>query len=67
MAQRPEVRLSTFLVRRLLALSLDSAPAPLLRVLDTSMGQTITSVVDMVSFAGDLRRAAKKIAAPELA
>ena len=31
------------------------------------MGQTIPSVVDMVSYAGDLRRAAKQTAAPETA
>lgn len=31
------------------------------------MGQSITSVVDMVSLAGDLRRAAKQAGAPELA
>jgi hypothetical protein len=29
------------------------------------MGQTITSVTDMVSYAGDLRRAAKQAATPE--
>jgi hypothetical protein len=29
------------------------------------MGQTITSPVDMVSYAGDLRRAAKQVASPE--
>ena len=28
------------------------------------MGQEITSVADMVSYAGDLRRAAKQVAAP---
>jgi hypothetical protein len=31
------------------------------------MGQTITSAIDMVSYAGDLRRAAKQAAAPDLA
>ena len=31
------------------------------------MGQTITSIADMVSYAGDLRRTAKQTAAPELA
>jgi hypothetical protein len=31
------------------------------------MGQTITSVVDMVSYAGDLRRAAKQAPTPEMA
>ena len=31
------------------------------------MGQTITSVVDMVSYAGDLRRAAKQAPTPEVA
>ncbi|MEY4966020.1 MAG: hypothetical protein RL274_1603 [Pseudomonadota bacterium] len=31
------------------------------------MGQSITSIVDMVSLAGDLRRAAKQAGAPELA
>jgi hypothetical protein len=31
------------------------------------MGQTITSVVDMVSYAGDLRRAAIKAPTPEAA
>ena len=31
------------------------------------MGQTISSVVDMVSYAGDLRRAAKQAQSPELA
>jgi hypothetical protein len=31
------------------------------------MGQTITSVVDMVSYAGDLRRAAKVAPTPETA
>jgi hypothetical protein len=31
------------------------------------MGQAITSVVDMVSYAGDLRRAAKQAATPEAA
>jgi len=31
------------------------------------MGQTITSVTDMVSYAGDLRRAAKQAPAPEVA
>jgi hypothetical protein len=31
------------------------------------MGQTITSATEMVSYAGDLRRAAKQAAAPELA
>lgn len=30
------------------------------------MGQTITSVVDMVSYAGDLRRAAKLAPTPEV-
>lgn len=30
------------------------------------MGQTITSVVDMVSYAGDLRRAAKQAPTPEV-
>ena len=29
------------------------------------MGQTISSVTDMVSYAGDLRRAAKQASAPE--
>jgi hypothetical protein len=29
------------------------------------MGQTITSVTDMVSYAGDLRRAAKQATTPE--
>ena len=29
------------------------------------MGQTITSAVDMVSYAGDLRRAAKQAPTPE--
>ena len=31
------------------------------------MGQAITSVVDMVSYAGDLRRAAKQASTPETA
>jgi len=31
------------------------------------MGQTISSVVDMVSYAGDLRRAAKQAPTPEVA
>ena len=31
------------------------------------MGQTISSVVDMVSYAGDLRRAAKQTPSPETA
>lgn len=31
------------------------------------MGQTITSVIDMVSYAGDLRRAAKQEPSPETA
>ena len=31
------------------------------------MGQTINSVVDMVSYAGDLRRAAKQAPTPEAA
>jgi len=31
------------------------------------MGQSITSVVDMVSYAGDLRRAAKQAPTPEAA
>ena len=31
------------------------------------MGQTITSVVDMVSYAGDLRRAAKQASTPDTA
>jgi hypothetical protein len=31
------------------------------------MGQTIPSATDMVSYAGDLRRAAKQVSAPELA
>jgi len=31
------------------------------------MGQTINSVVDMVSYAGDLRRAAKQAPSPEAA
>jgi hypothetical protein len=31
------------------------------------MGQTITSVTDMISYAGELRRAAKREPAPELA
>jgi len=31
------------------------------------MGQTITSVTDMVSYAGDLRRAAKQAPTPEMA
>ncbi|MES2471562.1 MAG: hypothetical protein V4601_01850 [Pseudomonadota bacterium] len=31
------------------------------------MGQSITSVTDMVSMAGELRRAAKQVPAPELA
>ncbi|HET7086345.1 MAG TPA: hypothetical protein VFI23_16345 [Rhizomicrobium sp.] len=31
------------------------------------MGQTISSVVDMVSYAGDLRRAAKQAPTPETA
>ena len=30
------------------------------------MGQTITSVIDMVSYAGDLRRAAKLAPTPEV-
>jgi hypothetical protein len=30
------------------------------------MGQTITSVLDMVSYAGDLRRAAKQAPTPEI-
>ncbi|HVW75700.1 MAG TPA: hypothetical protein VHC39_18830 [Rhizomicrobium sp.] len=30
------------------------------------MGQTITSVIDMVSYAGDLRRAAKQAPTPEI-
>ena len=39
------------------------APAPCYRV---EMGQTITSVLDMVSYAGDLRRAAKQAPTPEI-
>jgi hypothetical protein len=31
------------------------------------MGQTITSPIDMMSYAGDLRRAAKQTAVPEVA
>lgn len=31
------------------------------------MGQTITSATDMVSYAGELRRAARRAPAPELA
>jgi hypothetical protein len=31
------------------------------------MGQTITSVTDMISYAGELRRVAKRAPAPELA
>ena len=31
------------------------------------MGQTITSVTDMVSYAGDLRRAAKEALTPDIA
>ena len=31
------------------------------------MGQTITTVTDMISYAGELRRAAKRAPAPELA
>jgi hypothetical protein len=31
------------------------------------MGQTITSVIDMVSYAGDLRRAAQKVPDPNVA
>lgn len=31
------------------------------------MGQTITSVVDMVSYAGELRRAARREPTPEVA
>lgn len=31
------------------------------------MGQTISSVTDMVSYAGDLRRAAKEASTPETA
>jgi hypothetical protein len=31
------------------------------------MGQTITSATEMVSYAGDLRRAAKQATGPELA
>ena len=31
------------------------------------MGQTISSPVDMVSYAGDLRRAARQTQAPEMA
>ena len=31
------------------------------------MGQTITSLTDMVSYAGDLRRAAKQAPTPEMA
>jgi hypothetical protein len=31
------------------------------------MGQTITSATDMVSYAGDLRRAAKQAPTPEVA
>lgn len=31
------------------------------------MGQTITSVTDMVSYAGDLRRAAKQTPEPDVA
>jgi len=31
------------------------------------MGQTITSATDMVSYAGDLRRAAKQAATPDVA
>jgi len=31
------------------------------------MGQTITSLTDMVSYAGDLRRAAKQASTPEAA
>jgi hypothetical protein len=31
------------------------------------MGQTITSVMDMVSYAGDLRRAAKQAPTPDIA
>ena len=30
------------------------------------MGQTITSVIDMVSYAGDLRRAAKLAPTPDM-
>jgi hypothetical protein len=36
-------------------------------VLFSDVGKTITSVIDMVSYAGDLRRAAKQTTAPELA
>jgi hypothetical protein len=32
-----------------------------------AMGQTISSPVDMVSYAGDLRRAAKQVGTPEQA
>ena len=31
-----------------------------------AMGQTIRSTTDMMSYAGDLRRAAKQVVAPEL-
>ncbi len=31
------------------------------------MGQSITSVPDMISYAGDLRRAAKQVTVPETA
>ena len=36
-------------------------------LLGKGMGRTITSVVDMVSYAGDLRRAAKQAPTPEVA
>jgi hypothetical protein len=37
------------------------------RLLGKAMGQTITSVTDMVSYAGDLRRAAKQTPEPDVA
>ena len=36
-------------------------------LLGKAMGQTITSVIDMVSYAGDLRRAAKQAPTPDVA
>ena len=36
-------------------------------MLSEGMGQTITSATDMVSYAGELRRAAKREPAPEVA
>jgi hypothetical protein len=60
-------RLGTFGVKSLLALAEQSFCINPVRARYRAMGSAITSVTQMVSVAGDLRRDAKQVTEPELA